>query len=77
MSFSSRSARPSPVSRDLSKNSAGQEYAALLAKREKLLDKIRVTEQHFSVSLSEPLSLHLGELLREDAQLLCELIKLS
>jgi hypothetical protein len=55
----------------------GAEYAELLVEREKLLQKIRVTEQHFSVSLSEPLSRHLYDLMREDARLLCKLIDLS
>ena len=55
----------------------GAEYTELLIAREKLLKKIRVTEQHFSVSLSEPLSKHLYDLMREDAHLLCKLINLS
>jgi hypothetical protein len=47
----------------------GAEYTELLMAREKLLKKIRVTEQHFSVSLSESLSKHLYDLMREDAHL--------
>lgn len=55
----------------------GREYAELFVKRQALLKEIRFAEQHFLASLSEPLSTHLHDLLRQDAVLLSELIRLS
>ena len=55
----------------------GREYAELSLKRQKLQTEIRFAEQHFLASLSEPLSSHLHELMRQDAQILCELIRIA
>jgi uncharacterized membrane-anchored protein YjiN (DUF445 family) len=52
----------------------GREYAELHAKRQELNQRIQFTEQHFLASLSEPLSQHLMDLMREDAQLLGQMI---
>ena len=55
----------------------GREYAELSLKRQKLQTEIRFAEQHFLASLSEPLSSHLHDLMRQDAQILCELIRIA
>ncbi len=54
----------------------GRAYAELALKRDQLLVEIRYAEQHFLASLSEPLSKHLHELMRQDAHLLAEMIRL-
>ncbi len=50
-------------------------YAELLQERKRLLTEIRYAEQHFLASLSEPVSAHLHDLMRQEAYLLCELIQ--
>jgi|688.fasta_scaffold1153772_2 hypothetical protein len=54
----------------------GRPYAELALKRDRLLVEIRYAEQHFLASLSEPLSTHLHDLMRQDAHLLTEMIRL-